>query len=116
MVTVKFSLFCLLAAPVATAYSFAPRNNAWVDGGNPFRSPPMSVPSGGTMNMFLGKLGQSFKIEKKLDTNTIGTTPVPVVGVGTISWSSDSCKLKTGTTGNMETIHHPIINPSIYSF
>jgi hypothetical protein len=32
------------------------------------------------------------KIDKIVDTTTIGTLKVPVVGIGTISWSSDSCK------------------------
>jgi hypothetical protein len=33
------------------------------------------------------------KVDKIVDTTTIGTSKVPVVGIGTISWSSDSCKL-----------------------
>jgi hypothetical protein len=32
------------------------------------------------------------KIDKTVDTTTIGGIKVPVVGIGTISWSSDSRK------------------------
>jgi hypothetical protein len=61
MVTINFSVLCLLAAPTATGYSFVPRNNVIIAAGKPSRSSPSVAGSGGVaIGMFLGELGQPF--------------------------------------------------------
>ena len=47
------------------------------------------------MNMFL----DSFKSKKteQVDTTKVGNLEVPTVGVGTIAWSSNSCKLHSAS-------------------
>lgn len=91
---VKFNLLLLLVATsgVSTAAYFVQTSNARVlsPGGTSTGRADTYVPShqkSSGMTMFLG---QSRKTEIKVDTAKIGKTTVPSVGVGTISWTSDS--------------------------
>jgi hypothetical protein len=85
----KSSLVFLLASSGVSAYSFVQTNNARIAAGPTLARQSPAPQNAAGMVMYLG---QSSKTDKKIDTTTIGTTTVPSIGVGTISWSSDSCK------------------------
>lgn len=90
MVNFYVSLFLLLASSgAASAYSFVQTPNARSISGLRAPNAGSSKNSHDSMTMFLG---QTKTTKTVTDTTTIGTTPVPSVGVGTISWSSDSRK------------------------
>jgi len=71
-----------LVSSIAHGYQFVRRTHGLLT--------PTSLASARSLTMFLG--GESKKLIGKADTTKIGTTTVPSVGIGTISWSSDSCE------------------------
>ena len=90
----KSTFLYLFACSSVSAFSFLQSSNARIAAERP-RVLPAPIPSIVRSNkvgtrMFLGQSMK--KLEKKADTTIIGTSTVPSIGIGTISWSSNSRK------------------------
>ena len=91
IVMISLVVISLIATSSVSAYSFIGSSNARcivADSEHGTKEPVAALRSRG-MSMFLGQVS---KLNYDADTTTIGTMTVPSVGIGTISWSSDSCK------------------------
>jgi len=98
MILKTMNIICLLFSSISLVSAFsliASKNQRSISNGGiakqTSRNPEQAGTSGATISMFLGQ-GRKSSQKKSIQTDTtkIGDITIPSIGIGTISWSSDS--------------------------